>query len=296
MISVIISSAKKELLAQVSKNISDTIAVKFEIIAFDNSNSEKGICEIYNQGIKKAQYDILCFMHEDIAMITQGWGEIVANIFTKNPDIGLIGVAGNSYKPLTPTGGIGNDNYYRNLIQGYKYSDKESVREYLNPQNKSLVPVVTLDGVWLCTTRQLAQKHLFDESFTGFHAYDMDFSLSVGREKTVAVTYDVLLEHFSEGNYSEVWLKDIIKLYEKWYHVLPLQTESFTKKQKVDIERKTFKHFIKQIRQSNLSMRVANHFLWKNNSTIKLDALLFFKLQFYVLIAWAKQLSGIKPK
>ena len=74
MISVIISSAKKELVTQVTKNITDTIAVEFEIIAFDNSNGEKGICEIYNQGIKKARYDVLCFMHEDIAMITPGWG------------------------------------------------------------------------------------------------------------------------------------------------------------------------------------------------------------------------------
>lgn len=296
MISVIISSAKKELLTQVRKNISDTISVKFEIIAFDNSSGEKGICAIYNQGIKKAQYDILCFMHEDVAMLTQGWGAIVENIFAQHPEIGLIGVAGNSYKALAPSGNIGNNNYYLNLIQAYKFTGKEKTHDYHNPGHKSLVPVTCVDGVWFCTTRQLAQKHFFDERFKGFHAYDIDFSLSIGQQKQVAVTYDVLLEHFSEGSYSEAWLSDIIKLYEKWYAALPMQTEQFTKGQKLDIERKAFKHFIKQLADSHLPLSTANRFLWKDNKFLKLSFSLFIKLQFYIITAWVKKALGVKVK
>ena len=296
MISIIISSAKKPLLAQVKKNIADTIGIEHEIIAFDNSDGSKGICQIYNQGIREAKFDVLCFMHEDIAMHTPNWGVIVEDIFKNYPNVGLIGLAGSSYRPITPTGwnGMGNEGYYINLLQRFKFEEKETKREYHNPGDKALAPVAVVDGVWFCTTKALAQKYMFDESFAGFHVYDMDFSLTIGQEKTVAVTFDVLLEHFSEGSYNADWLKDTIKLFEKWHHILPINLGGLPHKQIIYIERRTFKHFLKQITQSNLPIRVANKVLWKAGKFRRLDFGLFLKLQFYVVLAWFKSLFGAK--
>jgi glycosyltransferase involved in cell wall biosynthesis len=294
MISIIISSAKKPLLAQVKKNIADTIGVEHQIIAFDNSDGSKGICQIYNQGIREAQYDVLCFMHEDVALHTPNWGVIVEDIFKNDPEVGLIGLAGSSYRPITPTGwnGMGNEGYYINLLQRFKFAEKETKREYHNPGDKNLAPVAVVDGVWFCTTKVLAQKHGFDERFAGFHVYDMDFSLTIGQEKTVAVTFDVLLEHFSEGSYNVDWLKDTIKLFEKWHHILPINLEGLSRKQVIYIERRTFKHFLKQVAESNLPISAANKVLWKAGKFRKLDLSLFFKLQFYVILAWFKSLFG----
>ncbi len=132
MLSIIISSADSLMLENVSKNIDDTVGVPYEILAFPNSgaNSE-GICAVYNKGIKKAKYDILCFCHEDLVFRTRNWGKIVADIFEwegEDRNIGLLGVVGSTYKALTPSGwdanaasgqGIAFD--YANIIQSYKY-------------------------------------------------------------------------------------------------------------------------------------------------------------------------------
>ena len=61
MISIIISSINEKLLSDVSFNISKTIGVPFEIISVANGNGDKGICEVYNQGVAKANFPILCF-------------------------------------------------------------------------------------------------------------------------------------------------------------------------------------------------------------------------------------------
>ncbi|MEO6524539.1 MAG: glycosyltransferase [Mucilaginibacter sp.] len=285
MISIIISSAKKELLEQVRKNVENTIGVAYEIIAYDNSDGAKGMCQIYNQGIRAAKYNVLCFMHEDIAIKTQNWGEAVVSTFTAREDIGLIGVAGSAYRPITPTSwnGIGSENYYTNLIQCYKFTEGESKHEYRNPDKVKLAPVVCVDGVWFCTTKALASKYMFDESFTGFHVYDIDFSLTIGQEKTVAVTFDVLLEHFSEGSYNEHWLKDTIKLQDKWFHILPKEAEPHTLQDKIRIEKKSFRYFVEQLVKSNQSMDIADHFLWKDSKMRTLSFKLFIKLQYYVL-------------
>ena len=188
MISIIISSANAEQLKQVSENITATIGVPFEIIAVDNSNGQQGICAVYNQGIRQAQYDILCFMHEDVIIKTDNWGPILKNILNENNQIGLLGVVGGGYKPFTPStwNGLGIYNTFSNIIQSYKRADKEPYHDFRNPDNVKVVPVACVDGVWLATTSHVAAKFKFDEdTFHGFHAYDLDYSIAIGQQYKV---------------------------------------------------------------------------------------------------------------
>lgn len=291
MISIIISSANAEQLKQVAENITATIGVPFEIIATDNSRGEKGICEIYNRGAKKAKYDILCFMHEDVSIHTQDWGNNVISAFADNPKLGLVGIAGAAYKPIAPAGweGLGDINLYVNIIQSYKHQKRQSHKVHKNPTNEKLPRVACIDGVWFCTPKKAALEHPFDDVlFTGFHCYDIDFSFSVARAYEIAVTYDVLLDHFSEGNYDNTWIDENIKLHKKWSHHLPVNLQQLTGKEQIRAEKMAFKSYVDKLINLNYTAKAAYTILYMGNRYWHLSPKLFFKLGFYIFKRYLK--------
>lgn len=290
MLSVIISSANSSLLADVRKNIADTIAVPHEIIAFDNSNGKRGICEIYNEGIQKAKYELLCFMHEDIAIKTAGWGKIIKSKFDEHGDYGLLGIAGSDYKSVAPSGwnGSGIDTDHVNLVQHYKSGKKDPVHRFKNVFNKELVEVACVDGVWFCVRKKIAAEILFDQNtFKGFHGYDIDFSLAVSCKYKLGVIYDVMIEHFSEGNYDRTWMDETLKLHNKWYDHLPVNILPYSKKNALYTEKATFQYFIERLIYFKYPMRVAFKFLYKKSRFAKMNFGLFLKLHYYILKKYA---------
>src|SRR4051812_15562048 len=104
MISVIICSIDKDFARQVQDNIARTIGVVWEHIIIDNTISTRSITQVYNIGAGRAQYDLLCFVHEDVVFDTPNWGRIIVDHFSKDHGPGLIGVAGCKYKSKTPSG------------------------------------------------------------------------------------------------------------------------------------------------------------------------------------------------
>ncbi|MCF0040918.1 glycosyltransferase [Dyadobacter fanqingshengii] len=254
MISVIICSANSEELQSVRENIDQTIGVAYEIIAFDNGNAEKGICELYNQGAERAKFDNLVFMHEDIEMKTEHWGAKVLEVFAAHPNLGLMGIAGGGYKSVVPSSWYNadlevNGGFYCNLIQGFKYSGREAFLDYRNAKNEKLTKVASIDGCWMATKKKIALANSFDQDLLKhFHAYDIDFSLAVGRQYDVAVTYEVLLSHFSEGNFSHNWEDEILKVHKKWSAVLPVNADGLDEKTLLRYERRAFRmYFEKQL-------------------------------------------------
>lgn len=249
MISVIICSANTEDLAIVKKNIAETIGVVHEIIAIDNRKDRRGICEVYNEGTRKAQYETLCYMHEDIELITKNWGVKVLELFNQNKKLGLIGIAGGGYKSLVPSSWYNadleiNGEFYCHLIQGFKYSGKEAFLDNRNPKNLKLARVATIDGCWMCTTKHVVGNNPFDqEMLKSFHAYDIDISLSIGRKFQVAITYEILMKHFSEGAFDESWEKEILSVHQKWSHLLPINTDNLNEDEMLKYERRAFKKY-----------------------------------------------------
>lgn len=223
MISIIISTYQPNFLKALEINIEKTIGVPYEIIAIENHNL-KGICEVYNTGATRAKYNILCFCHEDILFNSQNWGKTVLEIFNNDFNLGLLGVAGSAYKSVIPAGwAIMPEARAVNLIQHYKYSTSPTHHHYENPKQESLTPVTCIDGVWMCTRKKIALELKFDEiTFKNFHCYDIDFSLSVFNKYKVAVTFDILIEHFSEGRNDKNWIIENIKLHKKWKNILPI--------------------------------------------------------------------------
>lgn len=231
MISIIICSINKQALEKVSNNIARTIGVDFEIIAIDNAVAGLGICAAYNIAAAKARFDILCFMHEDIYVETIGWAQKVAAHLSSG-EFGLIGLAGGTVKSKVPSSWASliytSEISY---IQHFKNPKREIkiVRTH-SPQDAGMVKkVVCIDGFWMCTTREVFTRFQFDEEiFSGFHGYDIDFSLQVFTAYKVGVVFDIVVHHFSEGSFDKTWLINAMAVSKKWEALLPFSVETLS--------------------------------------------------------------------
>lgn len=252
MISIIICSIDKTALRIVQENIAATIGVVHEIISIDNTISARGICAVYNDGTKQAKYDILCFMHEDIYLATQDWGKKILEIFL-DKKVGLVGVAGSTYRSFTPSGWFppsefGTKPWRLNILQGSKYQERAEKREIYNPKQEHLSKVICVDGVWFCTTKKIALEIGFDERLLkGFHGYDIDFSMALYQKYEVLVSHDILLNHFSDGNFDSNWLKEIIKVQEKYSQYFPANLEDYSRGEIAALEKQALKRHIREI-------------------------------------------------
>ena len=285
MISIIISSVSQTQLLLVEKNIKETIGVDYELIAIDNSIGEKGVCEVYNSCASSAKYDVLCFMHEDIKIHTSNWGKIIVHAFNANNKIGVIGIAGSKYKSLAPSSwhcydiGVPDAMYYQ-IIQNYKYSNKDKTNEYVNPTNSKLERVVCVDGVWMCCKKEAFNSYQFDQKMLkGFHGYDIDFCLGINQNYQVAVTFDVLIEHFSEGSFNKIWLREILKIHKKWSSKLPINLTEIPQKKLNNGEKTAFNSIFKRMWSDGFKVNELFGLLWNSMPSKAMTLKMFFKLQ-----------------
>jgi GT2 family glycosyltransferase len=223
MISIVVCSIDEGLFIEFSRSVERTIGVPFEIIRIDNTIEKRGICAAYNQGAGRARYDILCFSHEDIGFVTNGWGTIVVDLFTNNSNLGALGIAGSTFRARTPTGwAVDRAHDKANVIQGF--TNKPDSLYYRNESNDRISRVVQLDGLWICVKRSAWEAVTFNErEYPGFHYYDIDFSLRIhlhGFE--VCVTYAIVMRHRSGGTYGREWISESRRFFEHWKDRLPI--------------------------------------------------------------------------
>lgn len=232
MISIVVCSVSERQFLDFEQNVKATIGVEFEIIRVDNSSNKYSICAAYNLGGSKAKFPIICFSHEDIILKTPDWGTKVFEIFEQKPNLGALGIAGSTYKAYAPSGwGIIPELRHVNLIQHYKSLPFDTQHDCQNPGNERLSRVVAVDGVWICTTKQIFSEYKFDsQTFQEFHCYDLDFCMSIAHRYEVAVTFDILLEHLSEGKNDRPWITNTMKFHRKWRKNLPVNLSTIDNK------------------------------------------------------------------
>ena len=228
MISIIVSTHKPEFLKNLVNSIPDTIGVNYEVIPVANHN-QFSLCNAYNQGLAKAKYDYLCFVHEDVIFKSIGWGAEIISVLNDNKDIGLIGVAGSKFKSSLPLGwhiSILQEMRRGCIFQGQ--NSYESVFDDFSPDKVSqqIEDVVCLDGVILFTKKSVFKECLFDEALLkGFHGYDIDFSLQVFFSgKRVVVDREIKIFHFSLGQFGKDKAKAEWRISRKWFGYLPMST------------------------------------------------------------------------
>ncbi|GAB3693565.1 glycosyltransferase family protein [Spirosoma flavus] len=223
MISLIVSSYKEDLFQKFTKSVEETIGTDYEIIQVFNKG-QYGLCEVYNLGLKLANYPYICFVHEDITFNTDNWGEILIQDFESDSSIGLIGVAGSGYKSWVLSGWHTSQHDPTRFIAVniVHTGSGKPVHYKTNISNENLVQVVSIDGCFMFTHKRIVHEISFDQtSFKNFHCYDIDFSLQVNKRYRVIVDFNILLSHVSGGSYDKSWFFETIKLHNKWKKELP---------------------------------------------------------------------------
>jgi glycosyltransferase involved in cell wall biosynthesis len=235
MISVIVCSTNTAEKARFLESLSSTIGVVYEIIIIDNKAGAMGICEAYNKGILQANFDILCFCHEDIVFNTSDWGFVLSAIL-EDSSIGLAGVAGAMYKSKTPGSWTSTaEKYYRiNMVQK-KNGDTTETHRNTSPGFTS--EVVVLDGCFIAGKKQRFVKYPWNESFLkAFHLYDIDICLRIGRMYKLVVANTIQITHFSEGRMDTSWLRESERFHKEYASLLPASISTIEKKEQKELE------------------------------------------------------------
>ena len=219
-LSIVICSRTKDITSEFRNNIAETIGCEYQLIVIDNSMLNYNIFSAYNEGACRSDGDIICFVHDDVKFHTQNWGELIIAHFS-DKTVGIVGIAGTHFLPVTPCAWWEPDIFSQNLIQTYDGSGKK-VHEKCNRFFAD--DAVALDGVFLCIPHRLFEVIKWDaETFQGFHGYDVDICLQIlSAGYRVIVAQDILLEHNSRGSYSEDFVKAQQKVFDKWKHILPI--------------------------------------------------------------------------
>jgi len=223
MLSIVVCSVNSVLLNQLDINIKETIGLPYELIAIDNRNTSKGVCEVYNEGLDKAKYDIVCFCHEDIVYNTLNWGTELKWLLDKHNNLGLVGICGARYKASCPTPWVSvPQQYYRSNLVQKDFLETENYKPVLDSGDYS--PVVVLDGCFIAGKRSVFQEYRWnDQLLKGFHLYDMELCFRVGKKYKLGVVNNFTITHLSEGSFDAKWLSDSEKVHAFYKNDLPIK-------------------------------------------------------------------------
>lgn len=204
---------------------------KIEIIEIINNsdpdstwyNGDISMGEAYNQIIDKAKFDIVVLCHDDIIMKTKNWGEKLVKQFKRNPEYGIIGVAGTT-----------------DLVSGTWWDLKKSMcgivehtsegknwtSKYSEDLGDKLKEVVLVDGLFIAFDKNKIKKN-FNVDFKGFHFYDVVFCVdNYLAGVKIAVTNKLKILHKSVGATNEQWEENKVQFEKTYTDKLPIKLTS----------------------------------------------------------------------
>ena len=274
MISIIVSTYRKNFYVELIQNIAETIGeTQYEVVPIEN-DGQFSICEAYNKGAEKSKYDYLLFIHEDVEFETRGWGKILTEKYFTLPNCGILGLAGNRKKFHLP-GGV-NSGLAQSTLLFLRH--KGEVKKAYEIYDDSPIQVKVVDGVFLAMKREVWKKLKFDETIKGFHFYDIDISLRAAEIYQNYLIHDFYFVHFSKGNFGKEWLQTCIKFnkrnFYKFDNPTKLEIEQIQKywytrlfDEKISFYLRLL--FVLNMKFNRLSIKYAIHFLIKNKQVWK---------------------------
>jgi GT2 family glycosyltransferase len=215
MISVVYSTRTPN--KQFQEHIKKSIGIKdYEIYEIVN-NGTKSLTECYNEGLDKTKNNIVVFCHDDITL-KEGWGKKVLKHF-KETEYGILGMAGTT--DMSEIGRWWQDNTKMIGIVSHSHEGKTWENRYSANFEDEVIETVMLDGLFFVAHKERI-KTRFDESFKGFHFYDVDFTFNNHLNGVkVGVMFDIKITHKSIGMTNDEWEKNREQFVEKYKDKLP---------------------------------------------------------------------------
>jgi len=214
-----------------------------EVLPFEN-NGEYSLTQVYNMALEKSSNDIVVLCHDDLYFDLNNWGQKVLNHFKRNPDYGILGVAGATKLPKS--GMWWEDRSKMKGIVNHESGGKKWESKYSPSKGNEVDEVVLVDGLFIAVNKTKIQEK-FDESVVGFHFYDVDFCYrNFQKEVSIGVVYDIRITHKSIGQTNEQWELNRKVFSEKYSEHLPIKVVpnlDMTSKLKVMITCLSFKNF-----------------------------------------------------
>lgn len=205
------------------------------------NNGEKSLTETYNEILNESDTDIVVLCHDDIYFDTNSWYHKLLKHFEKS-DYGILGVAGSTE---VPSSGKWWENRRSMIgIVNHESNGKKWESKYSSSQGNEVVQTLIVDGLFIALHKKRIKTN-FNESVTGFHFYDIDFTFSNHLEGVkVGVITNIRITHKSIGQTNDQWEKNRIDFSEKFKSNLPYKLPFDTKRKlKVLISCLFFKTF-----------------------------------------------------
>ena len=197
---------------------------KVQVIAVEN-NGEYSLTQVYNKILNESENDIVVFCHDDLLFETSGWMYKLKSHFSRNPEYGIIGLAGTKYFPTSGKWWEIQSTMYG--IVNHKSDEKQWESRYSKDIGNKLEPTIIVDGLFFAVNKKNIVEQ-FDESVEGFHFYDIDFCFrNYLKSVKIGICTDIRVTHLSIGATNEMWEKNRKTFVDKFSEKLPIDiTES----------------------------------------------------------------------
>ncbi len=192
---------------------------KIEVIEKIN-NGEKSLAEVYNEILNESKTDIVVFCHDDIYFDTPSWYSKLLKHFEKT-DYGIIGVAGTTH--MSETGRWWDKKKSMIGIVNHESGGKKWTSKYSEDFNNNVRQSVIVDGLFIAVSKERIKSN-FNESFKGFHFYDVSFCFeNYLKDVKVGVITNIRITHKSIGETNQQWEDNRIQFADSYKDNLPVK-------------------------------------------------------------------------
>lgn len=179
--------------------------IPYEIIGVHDARS---LCEGYNRGVAHAspQSTHFIFAHDDIEILSNDFATKLGRDLAQHD---VVGVAG-STRCIGHLWSFAGPPHIFGQIAHYKPAPLNVLDvEIFGTPARSVGGMQVLDGVFIAAGRRVVEQVRWDEqTFDGWHMYDVDFSLRAHLAGfRIGVACDIAVIHASIGQTGEPWQK-----------------------------------------------------------------------------------------